>query len=417
MDKAYFRFLISAAIVAVATVVQAEALRLVSPRQDEVVALVPGEFKDFLTKPRETRKEIFADKDARMKMHKTFPRNKPKAVLFAWTGVTGGELTIERKADGKRFFSAAIPSNTYALVNFEIAREYVWRVKAADGQIAEGRFSTEDFAPRIIDIPGVPNVRDLGGRVGLGGRRVKQGMVFRSAGLNNNANINYKQAEVLDMYKKGTLLTAVPAKSREAAENIKKYLDAGKQSKADLKHLVKKWCVGATRMTPETVAWANAFFGFKTDLDLRTDRECYLMTGSPLGPSVRWVQIPFSSYAGMGNVERGKPAFAKCFRLFLDEKNYPIDFHCIAGADRTGSLACTLNGLLGVAEEELYRDWEVTGIVNPNMNFVHKPRFDKLIAVFDKFEGATLNERIEKYVLSCGITADEIARFRALMLE
>ena len=393
------------------------AVRLVSPRQDEVVELVPGEFRDFLSKPRETRRKIFADRDARMKMRETFPPNRPKSVTFAWTGATGGELTVERKADGKTFFSSAIPSNTYALSNFEIARDYVWRVKTADGRVAEGRFRTGDFAPRIIDLPGVPNVRDLGGRIGLGGRRVKQGRIFRSAGLNDNANVNYRQEEVLDLYKKGTLLASVPEKSREAAERIKKYLDDGKPSKADLKHLVKKWCAGAVRMTPETVAWANAFFGFRTDLDLRTDRECYLMTGSPLGPSVRWVQIPFSSYGGMANEERGKPAFAKCFRLFLDERNYPIDFHCIAGADRTGSLACTLNGLLGVAEEELYRDWEVTGIVNPNMNFVHEPRFDKLIAVFDRFEGATLNERIEKYVLSCGITADEIARFRSLMLE
>ena len=43
--------------------------------------------------------------------------------------------------------------------------------------------------------------------------------------------------------------------------------------------------------------------------------------------------------------------------MFLDPANYPIDFHCIAGQDRTGAVAFILNALLGVEEEELYLDW------------------------------------------------------------
>ena len=33
------------------------------------------------------------------------------------------------------------------------------------------------------------------------------------------------------------------------------------------------------------------------------------------------------------------------------------------------------------------------------------------------FDGATLNAKIENFVLSCGFTADDIAKFRKLMLE
>ena len=39
------------------------------------------------------------------------------------------------------------------------------------------------------------------------------------------------------------------------------------------------------------------------------------------------------------------------------------------------------------------------------------------MSVFAAYDGATLNERIEKYVLSNGFTADDIAKFRSMMLE
>ena len=36
--------------------------------------------------------------------------------------------------------------------------------------------------------------------------------------------------------------------------------------------------------------------------------------------------------------------------------------------------------------------------------------------VFSKYEGATLNEKIENFVLSNGFTAADIEKFRSLML-
>ena len=140
------------------------------------------------------------------------------------------------------------------------------------------------------------------------------------------------------------------------------------------------------------------------------------MTGSPLGPEVKWVHISSSAYGGMGK-DKGKKAFAKGFRVFLDEKNYPMVFHCIAGADRTGSLAFILGALLGVDEEELWRDWEVTAFQSSNIKFSHKARFNKLVKVFDAFPGANIHEKVEAYVKSLGFTDADIAKFRSIMLE
>jgi protein-tyrosine phosphatase len=140
------------------------------------------------------------------------------------------------------------------------------------------------------------------------------------------------------------------------------------------------------------------------------------MTGSPLGPEVKWIKISSSAYGGMAK-DTGKSAFTNAFRVFLDEKNYPIDFHCIAGADRTGSLAFILNGLLGVEEEELWRDWEVTAFQKEKLDFGHRTRFSKLVKVFEPFPGTNINEKIVAYVKSVGFTDADIEKFRALMLE
>ena len=103
--------------------------------------------------------------------------------------------------------------------------------------------------------------------------------------------------------------------------------------------------------------------------------------------------------------------------MFLDEANYPIVFHCIAGADRTGSLACVLNGLLGVDADLLHRDWQYTWTGRKNPKNAPEKFWEQLMAGFSAFEGATLNAKIENFVLSCGFTADDIAKFRELMLE
>ena len=261
---------------------------------------------------------------------------------------------------------------------------------------------------------GIPNLRDLGGRKGLDGRRVKQGMVYRSAGLNNNANSYYKPEEIKEMLKKGTLVESVPEKSKEAAQEIVKRAKAGKS--ADYKHLVKDWHPGNPRLNDKTRAYMRETLGIKTDIDLRTDRECYGMTCSPLGPDAKWVHVPSSGYGGMAD-EKGRKAFAKVFKEFLDEANYPIDFHCIAGQDRTGAVSFVVLALLGVSEEDLARDWEATALWNPYDHFNHAARYDRLVRGFDRWPGGTINERVEAYVLSLDFSAADLVAFRERLLE
>ena len=374
----HFTLSLAAALFAAFTACAA-ALEIVSPKEGTTVSILTADMKAYLALPRAERVKKFADATERKRIVKFGDR--PQKTLLSWTctepAATGvvWSVKVRRAKDNAVVFTARTRKRSIEIDNLEIACAYKWRVK---GQVgggpllrAEGTFRTEDLAPRLMHLSRVHNMRDFGGRVGLGGRRVRQGRVYRSAGLNANAR-----------------------KSKSKGGMVP----------------------GRVTLTDASRAYAKGVLGIRTDLDLRSDRECFGMTGSPLGPEVKWVHVSSSAYGGMGK-DKGKNAFAKAFRVFLDEKNYPMVFHCIAGADRTGSLAFILNALLGVDEEELWRDWEVTGFQSRSVSFNHRARFDKLVKVFDAFPGATLHERVAAYVKSVGFTDADIEKFRELMLE
>ena len=372
------RKMILGALVGALFAAGAAPLEIVSPKEGAMVPTLTPDMKAYLAQPRAERVKQFADPAERKRIAKFGDR--PQKTLLSWTctlpAATGTvwSVKVRRAKDGAVVFTEKTHKTSLEIDNLEIACDYKWRVKGMVGGTplrAEGTFRTEDLAPRLIHLSRIHNMRDLGGRVGLGGRRVRQGRVYRSAGLNDNARKSKSKGGM------------VPGKER---------------------------------LTDASRAYAKGTLGIRTDLDLRSDRECFGMTGSPLGPEVKWIKISSSAYSGMAK-DPGKSAFAQVFRVFLDEKNYPIDFHCIAGADRTGSLAFILNGLLGVDEEELWRDWEVTAFQKEKLDFGHRTRFSKLVKVFDAFPGANIHEKIVAYVKSAGFTDADIEKFRAIMLE
>ena len=356
----------------------AATLTIVSPAEKAVVPLLSADQKAYLDMGRAERRAQYADYAARKRIAKFGDR--PQKVTLDWrlSGTNGTErvryaVRVTGEPGDAPFWQGETEKTHVRLDNFEAGRTYSWKVtaKIAEGKVsAGGTFVTEDRAPRMIHLHGVPNMRDIGGRKGLDGRRVRQGRIYRSAGLNSNAT----------KAKDGTMKP------------------------------------GKERLNDAARKCAKQMLGIRTDLDLRSDRECFGMTGSPLGPEVTWLHVSSSAYGGIQK-ESGKKAFAKVFRAFLDADRYPIVFHCIAGADRTGSLAFVLEALLGMDEDELYKDWEVTGFQKSKLDFRHETRFDKLVKGFDAYPGATIHERVVAFVKSCGFTDADIARFRALMLE
>ena len=148
------------------------------------------------------------------------------------------------------------------------------------------------------------------------------------------------------------------------------------------------------------------------------------MSQSPLGGSVTWTNIPFGAYERL-SLDWGRRAVADCFRVFTDESNYPIVFHCIGGADRTGTLSFILLAVLGVPQEEIDRDWATTSFLpesaflplGANLGAFRVSRYAKIAEHLAQYPGALLRERTESFLMSCGVTVEEIDRFRRIMLE
>lgn len=248
----------------------------------------------------------------------------------------------------------------------------------------------EDGPPRFMAVDGVSNMRDIGGWAGLGGRRVRHGLAYRSAAF--DTGVQFRRGE-----KYGYLFGLDPVKDEE---------------KDDFKPSERT-------VTDKGIAQLVGELGIRSDLDLRSPHECHRMSASPLGKDVKWFHCPLKTYGKFGD-EDSKQAFAAAFRVFLDRDNYPIVFHCAGGADRTGAIAFIVNGICGVALDDLRKDWELTAFGTShagNPGFTHAQRFDRLVAVMDRQPGATLTDRIVSFVKSCGFTDADIERVREIMLE
>ena len=370
---------------------------LLSPADGKTVERVPENQKKIMAC--KNRKERLALLAADRKAKKEFFSSKAawrvaKSITFKWK-VTANEngpykvvvspnedfsqpchsFFADRNSNGKFQTSA----RTWGLQgNLEAGRKYFWRVISYDFHnnkktvSATGTFFTAPDAPRHIRLEGrTANVRDIGAWKTSNGTRVKQGMLFRGEGLNNNS----------------------PDRETE----------------------------GRNRLTMADQSYMLDVLKIQTDLDLRGFHETVAMKGSPLGNKVQFINIPCPAYRGLFR-EDGKKSIRDIFRVFCKKENYPIYFHCIGGVDRTGAVAFILNGLLGVSQNDLEIDWEHSFYPDlPDDPSAAKPNYGRSIMQVVKGmmkygeKNDTMQKRIELYLKSCGITDDEIASFRSIM--
>ena len=99
----------------------------------------------------------------------------------------------------------------------------------------------------------------------------------------------------------------------------------------------------------------------KTELDIRIG---HTTCDHPID-GIEFVNLGISQYdaivPGSGRYWKGAmSSLGSIFDLLSKEESYPLTFHCTHGADRTGTLAFLILGLLGVDYEDICRDFELT---------------------------------------------------------
>ena len=168
--------------------------------------------------------------------------------------------------------------------------------------------------------------------------------------------------------------------------------------------------------------------GIKANLDLRTAAEALDITASPLGEGIDYARFEEANayyYDKFWNSD----VYVRALQWLIDELRLgkPVFFNCIYGADRTGTLAFILEALLGVGENQLSIDYELTsfsyGLENAPRrrgpkNEVSVIRYRQMLEglLSPQFGGASLQEKVRGW-LSGKIPEDELDGFVSHMLE
>ena len=288
------------------------------------------------------------------------------------------------------------------LYNLLPGTTYYWKVKGtySGDESAVGTFTTEESKVRTIYVDGVSNARDLGGYETTTGK-VNYGLLYRGGKLNGTTS--------------GEAIT--------------------EEGKSEMLDSLK----------------------IKTEIDLRSTGDDGGQTENAIGGGVNYIKIPLGQYANIldyetwssldkseksGNFDaNNKNAIKQIFELLADKNNYPIYFHCNAGADRTGTLALLINGLLGVDEQSLIKDYELTTISrygkrlrssltednkaftetgvmqNDGGNYVAMGLFiDSLKSAYT--DGGDINEAIYNYLIEyIGLSNDTLDKIKSIMLS
>ena len=171
------------------------------------------------------------------------------------------------------------------------------------------------------------------------------------------------------------------------------------------------------------------WLGVATDIDLRNNSETGSITTSPLGTGVEYFHQSLDFYANAVSTSEASARTVSVIKKVMAcvAANKPCYFHCMSGADRTGTIAYILLSLLGVSQSDKDKEYELTAFSdetdgkrfrNSNYNVTNGNGWYPLIKYFrDTYTGENDNEKVVAWAVANGITAAEINAFRAAMIS
>lgn len=159
--------------------------------------------------------------------------------------------------------------------------------------------------------------------------------------------------------------------------------------------------------------------GIRHDLDLRGTAEANLAS-SPLGSDVYYTCAPQYAWYALTPVETWVINLRTVFDVVTHGE--PVYFHCLVGADRTGTFACVIEALLGVSQSDIDKDYELTCFYTGTSTDAlarrrNESEWTGLINQINALPGSTFRDKVVGWVATLGFTAAEINAFRAAMID
>lgn len=270
--------------------------------------------------------------------------------------IEDGTISFTLDSDPTVHWEEEVSAGTYAVFNLIPYEVYTWEVKDTNGTITDQGKLMAKGNVRVLNTERVNNARDLGGWDCDCGT-VKYNMIFRGAPLEQATEYDKTQFQRLEL------------------------------------------CC---------------------ELDIRGDAEAYHLKESPI-PGVKYFRIPIYGYDGGIKVD-GHPVQQTKNALELIIKNAIAGkstyFHCAAGADRTGTLAYLLEGILGVSASNLDKDYELTSFgYFGNNRLRSNSQYRLMKAYMESMPGNTLDEKFINWYLQLGFDVETLNSFRSVMIN
>ena len=175
------------------------------------------------------------------------------------------------------------------------------------------------------------------------------------------------------------------------------------------------------------------YLGITHQMDLRGESEAEEDGNNYSAIGVRYHIYPHYAFYRLVNsdADAESPYVTETLTAWLTDVftavkyNEPVYFHCASGADRTGTLAFILLGLLGVSRSDMDKEYEITSFFS---NFQARPKdraprkrnsvaqWQRLVTQLNTFSGTTTRDKLVTLVKSLGFTADDINEFRRKMI-
>jgi len=289
----------------------------------------------------------------------------PQSITVKWDKDIGENGFLYFSEDKNFTKKISYPANgkEASINNLKIKTLYYYKAVSQDGSIESKvkNLYVDENCIRNLNIPGLTNVRDLGGWTTIDGIVTNQDLLIRSSKLNDD----------------------------ESTTNL---------------------------ITQEGIDILNNQFKIKTELDLRTvdDNENGGITKSPLGDEVNYISFPMESGGNIMNLNKNK--WKDLFAILGNEDNYPILFHCSIGTDRTGCVAFILNALLNVSDEDLHKDYLFSNFGNIGSSRTANALDKNYYFILNAYNGSTKEKAIE-YLLSQDVKREDIDNFIRIMTQ